>query len=68
MEAVADSYEISEDAKVYTFTLRDGVKFHNGNEVTAEDVKYSIELMRRYVKWGSIGIGVFYYREREHSR
>ena len=43
MEAVADSYEISEDAKVYTFTLRDGVKFHNGNEVTAEDVKYSIE-------------------------
>ena len=43
VEAVADSYEISEDAKVYTFTLRDGVKFHNGNEVTAEDVKYSIE-------------------------
>ena len=28
---------------MYTFTLRDGVKFHNGNEVTAEDVKYSLE-------------------------
>ena len=42
-EAVASSYEVSEDAKVYTFTLRDGVKFHNGNDVTAEDVKYSID-------------------------
>ena len=43
VEAVAESYEISEDARVYTFTLRDGVKFHNGNEVTVEDVKYSID-------------------------
>ena len=42
-EAVASSYEIAEDAKVYTFTLRDGVKFHNGSDVTAEDVKYSID-------------------------
>ncbi len=42
-EAVASSYEVSEDAKVYTFTLRDGVKFHNGSDVTAEDVKYSID-------------------------
>lgn len=43
VEAVASGYEISEDAKVYTFTLREGVKFHNGNLVTAEDVKYSID-------------------------
>lgn len=41
--AIAEDYEISDDATVYTFTLRDGVKFHNGNTVTAEDVKYSIE-------------------------
>ncbi|WP_310604684.1 ABC transporter substrate-binding protein [Anaerosporobacter sp.] len=41
--AVASEYHISEDGKTYTFTLRDGVKFHNGNAVTAEDVKYSIE-------------------------
>ena len=27
----------------YTFTLREGVKFHNGETVTAEDVKYSID-------------------------
>ena len=41
--AVADSYDVSEDGLVYTFTLRDGVKFHNGNDVTCEDVKYSLE-------------------------
>lgn len=41
--AVASDYTMTEDGLVYTFTLRDGVKFHNGNLVTAEDVKYSIE-------------------------
>ncbi len=43
LPAVASDYTISDDGKVYTFTLRDGVKFHDGSEVTAEDVKYSIE-------------------------
>lgn len=41
--AVASDYKISDDAKTYTFTLRDGVTFHDGSAVTAEDVKYSIE-------------------------
>lgn len=41
--AVASDYTISDDAKTYTFTLRDGVTFHDGSAVTAEDVKYSIE-------------------------
>ncbi|MBR2275898.1 MAG: ABC transporter substrate-binding protein [Lachnospiraceae bacterium] len=41
--AVAESYEVSEDGTVYTFRLRDDVKFHNGEPVTAEDVKYSLE-------------------------
>lgn len=41
--AVASSYQISEDAKVYTFTLRDGITFHDGTPVTTEDVKYSID-------------------------
>lgn len=40
--AVAEKYELSEDGTTYTFTLRDGVKFHNGQTVTAEDVVYSI--------------------------
>ena len=41
--AVASDYSVSEDGLTYTFTLRDNVKFHNGNKVTAEDVKYSLE-------------------------
>ena len=41
--AVASDYTVSDDGLVYTFTLRDNVKFHNGNAVTAEDVKYSLE-------------------------
>ena len=41
--AVASEYTISEDSKVYTFTLRDGIKFHDGSDVTVEDIKYSLE-------------------------
>ena len=40
--AVAEKYTLSEDGITYTFTLREGVKFHNGQTVTAEDVVYSI--------------------------
>jgi oligopeptide transport system substrate-binding protein len=40
--AVASSWTISPDGRVYTFTLRPGVRFHNGREVTAGDVVYSI--------------------------
>ncbi|MDY5611552.1 ABC transporter substrate-binding protein, partial [Dysosmobacter sp.] len=41
--AVAEDYTVSDDRMTYTFTLREGVKFHNGETVTAEDVKYSID-------------------------
>ena len=41
--AVASDSTVSEDGLTYTFTLREGVRFHNGDTVTAEDVKYSFE-------------------------
>ncbi|MFQ6069894.1 MAG: ABC transporter substrate-binding protein [Candidatus Aminicenantales bacterium] len=41
--ALADYWVISGDGKEYTFYLRKGAKFHHGPEVTAEDVKFSLE-------------------------
>ena len=40
---MADAFKISPDGLVYTFNLRKGIKFHNGDAFTSEDVKYSIE-------------------------
>ena len=43
VRALAERYSVSTDGTVYTFTLRHGVKFHNGRPLTAEDVKYTLE-------------------------
>jgi ABC-type transport system substrate-binding protein len=40
---LAEDYSISDDGLTYTFKLRQGVKFSNGRELTAEDVKYSLD-------------------------
>ncbi|MCX7804868.1 MAG: ABC transporter substrate-binding protein [Planctomycetota bacterium] len=40
---LAESFELSADGRRYTFRLRPGVRFHNGREVTARDVKWSLE-------------------------
>lgn len=42
---LATGYEVSEDGKTYTLTLRDDVTFHSGNPFTADDVVYSMERM-----------------------
>jgi peptide/nickel transport system substrate-binding protein len=39
---IAESWDVSEDGKTITFTIRDGLKFHSGNPVTAEDVEFSL--------------------------
>jgi oligopeptide transport system substrate-binding protein len=40
---IAESWQMSDDGKTYTFYLRKGAKFHDGKEVTAQDFKYSWE-------------------------
>lgn len=40
---LAEKYEIKENGKQYLFTIRDGVKWHDGKPLTAEDVKFSFE-------------------------
>lgn len=41
--ALAESWEISGDALTYTFHLKKGVRFHNGREVTSDDVRFNFE-------------------------
>lgn len=41
--SLAESWTVSEDGRIYEFTLRKGVAFHNGEPFTAEDVKYSFQ-------------------------
>jgi len=52
----AEDVQISEDGLTYTVKLKEGLKFHNGREVTAEDVKFSFD---RTV-WPEIGMGNSY--------
>ncbi len=51
---------ISSDGKTYTFTLRHGVKFSNGREVTADDFKYSFERMLNPKTQGPMTGGPFW--------
>ncbi|HWN90372.1 MAG TPA: ABC transporter substrate-binding protein, partial [Verrucomicrobiae bacterium] len=44
--SLAESWSVSKDGLVYEFVLRQGVRFHNGDPVTADDVKFSFERYR----------------------
>lgn len=44
--SLAESWDISEDGLVYTFSIRSGVKFTSGNDLTAEDVEFSLNRLK----------------------
>lgn len=46
LPALAESWTISDDGKVYTFTLHSDVKFHDGTDFNADDVKFSLDRAR----------------------
>jgi peptide/nickel transport system substrate-binding protein len=43
---LARSWEVSRDGLTYTFSLRPGVKFHNGKVLTSDDAKWSVDYLR----------------------
>ncbi len=53
---LAESFEMSADGLEYKFKLRSAIKFHNGDELTAEDVKFSFDRLR------AKGFGLFLRR------
>lgn len=43
---LAERWDLTPDGRTYSFVLRKGVKFHNGNSFNAQDVKFSLDRMR----------------------
>ncbi|MGI9450507.1 MAG: ABC transporter substrate-binding protein, partial [Geminicoccaceae bacterium] len=56
---VAESWEIGEDGKTYTFKIRDGITFHSGNPLTAEDAAWSLQRVIKLNKTPSFILSQF---------
>lgn len=50
---IAESYSVSDDGLTYTFNLRKGVKFHNGDELKASDVVFSLLRVKESAAWSA---------------
>jgi oligopeptide transport system substrate-binding protein len=52
---LAEKWEVSTDGKIYTFHLRKGIKFHNGDPLTAKDIEFCYKRFlaepKAYYKW-----------------
>ncbi len=61
---LAERWEASPDGKEYTFYLRKGVKFHNGKDFTAEDVKFSFDRLNKMKEQSVAGL---FFAKLDHS-
>lgn len=52
---LVDTYEFSEDEKTLTLKLKEGVKFHNGEEMTADDVLFTFDVLRNSSRASHMG-------------
>ena len=67
---LAESYRISEDGTIYTFTLKDNLTFHDGEPVTTEDVAFTIQMAQdpllkspKRVNWDGVAVNVLSDKE-----
>lgn len=49
---IAESWEISDDGKMYTFRIAKGAKFHDGKPVTSEDLAFSFDIVKKHHRFG----------------
>ena len=63
---LAESVEVSEDGLTYTITLKDGLKWSDGEALTADDVIWSIDMVQKATRKNSIYPGLF--TERQHQQ
>src|SRR5215207_2974808 len=47
---LAESWSVSDDGKTYTFKMKEGLKFHSGNPITAEDAAWSLQRVVKLAK------------------
>lgn len=62
---LAESYTISEDARTYTFTLHEDARFHDGTQITADDVAFTVTLAQnptlksvKRANWEGVAVSV----------
>ncbi|MGX8701238.1 ABC transporter substrate-binding protein [Caproiciproducens sp.] len=55
---LAQSYKVSEDSKSIEFVMRDGLKWHDGKPLTADDVKFTLQLMLKAPGTNAVASGV----------
>lgn len=53
---LAESYDVSEDGLSYTFVIREGVKWHDGTDLTMEDIRFSFEYQAKYPPVSGINV------------